>query len=290
MLSSWTVATSDSSTGVGNWPGAGVAPGAVTGCLAPTMRPAIWSIEVSLPSVETGMRVPLLCSWPDGMVMLLAWSTPMICWTLTPDAASLVGSRVTVTCGSRLPVRSAVATPSIDWISGTISFVAICATPSRPSWLVAAIEAMTTGDELMFSALTVGTTDCGRPRLRMFCSIAVCVAFTSVPKENWATTRATELADVERRDSRRGTPWMAVSMGLATCSATSVAPAPGYGATTVMTGKSMSGRSSCFNEPQAEMPATKRAKDSRIVTLRWLTAICERRLTSWSPWAARVPP
>ena len=73
------------------------------------------------------------------------------------------------------------------------------------------------------------------------------------------------------------------SIGSATCVATSVAPAPGYGATTVMTGKSMSGRSSCLSEPQAEMPATNSANASSSVTLRWLMARLERRLTGNPP-------
>ena len=49
-------------------------------------------------------------------------------------------------------------------------------------------------------------------------------------------------------------------------------PAPGYGAMTVMTGNSMSGRSSCLRLPQAETPAMNRAPASSSVTLRLLTA------------------
>ena len=83
--------------------------------------------------------------------------------------------------------------------------------------------------------------------------------------------------------SSRGTPLMAFSIGLVTCSVTSDEPAPGYGVTTVMTGKSMSGRSSCLRLPQAEAPAMNRAAANRSVTLRLLRARRLRRLTSVSP-------
>jgi hypothetical protein len=152
------------------------------------------------------------------------------------------------------------------------------------------MDAMTTGDALMLRALTVGVTDCGSPRLRTFCSIVACVSLTFVPNENWATMSATEFADVERSDARCATLCMDRSIGLATCSATSAAPAPGNGATTVMTGKSMSGRSSCFSEPQAMIPPTNRAIARSSVTLRCVTASWERRLTCSPPWAAIEPP
>ena len=66
----------------------GVAPGAVTGCLAPTSRLEIWSTEVSAPIVDTGMRVPSAGSWPPGTVMLLACRTPRICWMGRPHRPS----------------------------------------------------------------------------------------------------------------------------------------------------------------------------------------------------------
>ena len=72
---------------------------------------------------------------------------------------------------------------------------------------------------------------------------------------------------------------MAFSIGFVTCSVTSDDPAPGKGVTTVTTGKSMSGRSSCFRLPHAEMPAMNRAPANRSVTLRLLSAIRLRRLT-----------
>ena len=90
-------------------------------------------------------------------------------------------------------------------------------------------------------------------------SIAAVVALTSVPNENWATTSEIEFDEVDWMVSSRGTPLMAFSIGLVTCSVTSDEPAPGYGVTTVMTGKSMSGRSSCLRLPQAEIPAKNRA-------------------------------
>ena len=126
-----------------------------------------------------------------------------------------------------------------------ISVRAMSAAASRPSSFVAAIDAITTGDALMFRADTSGSTLSGKPALAMLSSMAACVSFTSVPNENWATTSATEFAEVDCRFSSRGTPAMARSMGSATWLATSVAEAPGRGATTVITGKSMSGRSSC---------------------------------------------
>ncbi len=100
-----------------------------------------------------------------------------------------------------------------------------------------------------------------------------------MPNSNWATTIATELADDEERPSRRGTPATACSIGLLTCSATSAAPTPGYGAMTVMTGKSMSGSSSCLRLPQAETPAMKSPTASRSVTLRFATESSVRRFT-----------
>ena len=86
---------------------------------------------------------------------------------------------------------------------------------------------MITGEALMLRAVTCGSTVCGRPAFWRFCSIVARVSLTSVPNANWATTRESELADVDWRLSRRGTPAIARSIGLVTCSATSAAPAPG---------------------------------------------------------------
>ena len=100
----------------------------------------------------------------------------------------------------------------------------------------------------------------------------------SVPNENWAMTRDSELAEVDWSASSRGTPESDRSIGLVTCSATSAAPAPGSGAITVMTGSSMSGSSSCWRLPHAKIPAMNTAAASSSVTLRLATAISERRL------------
>ena len=166
--------------------------------------------------------------------------------------------------------------------------------------MVAAIDAMITGDALMLSAATVGLTDGGRFAASMLCSISARVSLTSVPNENCAMTSAIELADVDWRASRRGAPEIARSIGLVTCSATSAAPAPGSGAITVITGSSMSGRSSCWRLPQAAMPAMNTAAASSSVTLRLATANSERRLmrvpfgwtgstpTAWSAARARM--
>ena len=83
---------------------------------------------------------------------------------------------------------------------------------------------------------------------------------------------------------RPGIPEIARSIGFATCSVTSDAPAPGYGATTVTIGKEMSGRSSCLRLPQARIPATNRPAASSRVTLRLEMASWDRRVNgiSWS--------
>ena len=168
-------------------------------------------------------------------------------------------------------------------ISGMISVRAIVATSSRPSGFVAAIDEMTTGEALMFRAWTVGVTEAGSCAFARASSIAVVVAPTSVPNENWVTTSEIEFDDVDWMNARRGTEPTARSIGLLTCSVTSEEPAPGYGATMVMTGNSISGRSSCLRLPQAEIPATKRAAANRSVTLRLLTARLLSRFTMGSP-------
>ena len=141
---------------------------------------------------------------------------------------------------------------------------------------------MMTGDALMLSAETFGSTVCGSPALATPSLTAAVASLTFVPYSNWATTRASEFADVDWTVTRRGTPETACSIGLATWLATSLAPAPGNGAMIVMTGKSMSGRSSCLRLPQAEIPATNRAKASSSVTLRLRTARALSRLTGSS--------
>jgi hypothetical protein len=145
------------------------------------------------------------------------------------------------------------------------------------------IEAMMTGEALMSSELTCGVTFCGSFSAATFWAIAAFVSLTFVPYENWATTRAIELAEVDWTRSRRGIPEIARSIGLATWSATSEAPAPGSAATTVMIGSSMSGSSSCFRLPHAEMPAMNNATASRSATLRLLTASSVSRLTNGLP-------
>ncbi len=177
--------------------------------------------------MEIGIRCPSDDSWPDGIVRLLAWRSWTTCWLEMLAAASLAGSSVTSTCCSSPPVRSTSATPSTDWTSGTISVRAILAASASPSALVAAIDATTTGDELMLNADTWGVTLAGRPARARFSWIDATVSLTSVPKLNWATTSAIELADVDWRLSSRATPEIDRSIGLVTCSATSSAPTPG---------------------------------------------------------------
>ena len=157
------------------------------------------------------------------------------------------------------------------------------ATCSSPSGLVAAMDETTTGDALMLSAWTVGVAESGRDALASASWIAAVVSGTLLPNANWVTTSEIELDDVDWMSSRRGIAPMARSIGRVTCSSTSEDPAPGYGVTTVTTGNSMSGRSSCLRLPQAEMPATNRAAANRSVTLRLLTARRLRRLTTGSP-------
>ena len=164
------------------------------------------------------------------------------------------------------------------------------ATCSSPSGLVAAIDETTTGEALMLSAWTVGVAVSGRDALASASWIAAVVSGTLVPNANWVTTSEIELDDVDWISSSRGIAPMARSIGRVTCSRTSEDPAPGYGVTTVTTGNSMSGRSSCLRLPQAEIPATKRAAANRSVTLRLLTARRLRRLTTGSPgsWLVMV--
>ena len=52
--------------------------------------------------------------------MLLACRTPMTCWPVTPAAAIARGSRVICSCGSSVPVRSALATPSSACTAGNL--------------------------------------------------------------------------------------------------------------------------------------------------------------------------
>ncbi len=86
---------------------------------------------------------------------------------------------------------------------------------------------MITGDWLMFRAVTCGLTPWGSPTPARLLSIAARVSFTFVPNENWATTTAIELADVDCTLSRRATFEIARSIGFVTWSVTSAAPAPG---------------------------------------------------------------
>ncbi len=131
----------------------------------------------------------------------------------------------------------------------------------------------------MLSADTCGVTLFGRPASWRFCSIVDRASLMSVPNSNCATTMAIELADEEERAVSRGTLATDRSIGLVTWFATSAAPTPGYGAITVMTGKSMSGSSSCLRLPQAETPAMKSPTARRSVTLRLATDSSVRRLT-----------
>ena len=62
-----------------------------------------------------------------------------------------------------------------------MSVRAIRAAVSRPASPCPEIEAMTTGVELMFRAVTWGVTPWGRPTDARFCSIAARVSLTFVP-------------------------------------------------------------------------------------------------------------
>ena len=91
----------------------------------------------------------------DGQVVRLQHADDLLAGD--PEAAILVGSRVTKMRSSRPPVRSARATPSSALISGTISVRAIRPTSARSSLPLAAIDETTTGEALMLSAWTVGS-------------------------------------------------------------------------------------------------------------------------------------
>ena len=272
---------------------AGVPAPGTAGAATPTTMLLISSMLPMTPIVDTGVFVPSPWTWPDGMVTLLAVRTPTTCASETFALASFAGSSVTAICCSSPPLTSTLATPSMASSAGSISVWTIRAASLRPSGVVAATDAMITGDELMFRAATVGSTDGGRFAASTFCWISACVSFTFVPTANCAMTRASELADVDWTVTRRGTPEIACSMGLVTWSATSAAPAPGSGAITVMTGSSMSGRSSCLRLPQAAIPAMNSAAARRSVTLRLATAISERRLMrvpfGWTVGSRRTP-
>ena len=203
---------------------------------------------------------------------MFAWRTPTICCDETPAAASLSGSSVTRTllleAAGQVGAWRRPRWPRI--VGHDLGPGDAAATSSRPSSLVAAIDAMIDRRGVdVERRRPCGSTFAGQAGLAR-CSprSSALVSLTSVPNENWATTSAIEFAEVDWSVSSRGTPEMARSIGLATCSATSEAPAPGYGATTVMTGNSMSGRSSCLRLPQAEMPAMNSAPASSSVTLR----------------------
>ena len=62
-----------------------------------------------------------------------------------------------------------------------MSSLATWAASSSPSSVVAAIEAMITGAELMLSAVTVGSTVLGSPAFWRFCSIVARISLTSEP-------------------------------------------------------------------------------------------------------------
>ena len=102
------------------------------------------------------------------------------------------------------------------------------AASARPSSVVAAMDAMMTGEALMLSAVTWGVDRlAGGPRSA---GSARWPPGSPSRRSRTRTARrrgASELADVDCRPSRRGTPEMARSIGLVTCSATSAAPAPG---------------------------------------------------------------
>ena len=77
--------------------------------------------------------------------------------------------------------------------------------------LVAAIDAMMTGEALMLSAETFGVdASPAGPPWRSPRWIAAVVSLTFVPYENWATTSAIEFAEVDWTVSSRGTPAMAL--------------------------------------------------------------------------------
>ena len=164
--------------------------------------------------------------------------------------------------------------------AGTISVRATSAAASRPSWLVPATEAMITGEALMLSAVTCGVTFGGQagglevlldrrahlldvgPELELGDDDGDRVGrrrgerARAAGRRRWPARSASSPAR-RRRPRRR----------------------PGTGAMTVMTGKSMSGSSSCLRLPQAEMPAMKSPTASRSVTLRLATESSVRRLT-----------
>ena len=265
------------------------------GILTPTTMLATWSTLLMWPIVETGILVPSVLISPDGKVRLFAARTPVTWASETPLAAILSGSSVIWTRCSSPPVTSTLPTPSMPRSAGLITFWVTSAAAARPPSDVAAMDAMMTGEALMLSAVTCGVTVWGRPAFWRFASIAARISLTSEPNANCATTRARELADVDCRLLRFGTPEIALSIGLVTWSATSLAPAPGSGAMTVMTGNSMSGRSSCLRLPQARRPAMNMAPASRSTTLRLLTANSDRRLMRdpfalWrGSWGTRTP-
>ena len=96
-----------------------------------------------------------------------------------------------------------------------------------PSSVVAAIDAMITGDELMLSAVTCGLTVAGSPAFWRFCSIAARISLTSEPNENWAIDERERVGGRGLEGLEAGHARDRRSIGFVTWSATSAAPAPG---------------------------------------------------------------
>ena len=217
--------------------------------------------------VVTGIDSASDGSSPDGIVTLAAPSAAWICCGFTPRSATAMGSSVIVTRSDRPPLSSTDPTPVIPSSCGMIS-----ASAMRPRSVSEALPdemaATTTGDALMLSAWTSGSTPWGSDSPAIASSIALVASSMSVPYSNWAVTKPMEFADVERTWSMPATDRTARSIGSTTCVATSSAPAAGNGAMTVATGKATSGSSSCFRLPQARTPATKSPPARRKVTLR----------------------
>ena len=122
-----------------------------------------------------------------------------------------------------------------------ISVRAISAASSRVVSPWAETDATTTGAALKLNEPTVGSHRLGSVALRRFSSIvAVASSRSCRSRTGRGRTRTSS-----RRWTAAGQPGnaeMARSIGFATCSVTSAAPAPGYGAMTVTIGNETSGQ------------------------------------------------
>ncbi len=249
----------------------GAPPGAPPGA-APAAEAALIgrfrraSTSPTSPVTRTGVESPSISTEPTGALALAPCMAEATAAAGRPFSSRAAGSSSTSMRSPEPPTTSTRPMPSTSSRRGTTSSWVYAVRAARsPSG--AARETFMIGNSEADWRRTLGSTAwSGRLTFSMAAWSSASASSVSASRLNSAMTMLNPWAEFAWMPSRFSTPVMTLSRGCVTCSSTVSGPAPGTGVEMVMTGNSMSGRSSWLRRVVAKTPLAMSSRVARKTT------------------------